>query len=124
MLKKTITYMDFNGLERSEDYYFNISKSELAEMELSIGGGLSELLQKIVREQNMPEIIKQFKTIVLKAYGEKSLDGKYFNKSEEISDRFFNSGAYDCLFMELISNPEYAAEFIKGIMPKSLTEEK
>ena len=82
MLKKTITYTDYNGVERKEDFYFNLTKAELMEMEMSTAGGLAETIQKIVDTKDAPSIIKIFKDLVLKAYGEKSADGKRFIKSK------------------------------------------
>lgn len=118
MLKKTITYTDYNDNVRTEDLYFNLSKAELMEMELTTTGGMQAMLEKIVADQNSAEITKFFKTIILKGYGEKSPDGKRFIKSEELSRAFSQTEAYSELFMELISDAEKAAEFIKGMLPK------
>ena len=93
MLKKTITYKDYNGVERTEDFYFNLSKAEAMEMELSITGGLTEMIRKIVAAQDTPTIIATFKQIILKAYGEKSPDGRRFIKSEELSKAFSETEA-------------------------------
>lgn len=117
MLKKTITYTDYNGSERTEDFYFNLSKAELMEMELSTTGGLAETIQRIVKAQDAPAIIKIFKDLVLKAYGEKSPDGKRFIKSKELADSFAQTEAYSDLFMELATNADAAAEFVNGIVP-------
>ena len=119
MLKKTITYTDYNGIERTEDFRFNLSKAELAEMEMSTSGGLTEMIERIVAAQDAPSIIKIFKDLILKAYGEKSPDGKRFIKSEELSTAFSQTEAYSQLFMELASNPDEAAKFINGIIPAS-----
>lgn len=124
MLKKTIKYTDFNDVEREEDFYFNLTKSELTEMQLSVDGGLQAWLEKIVKTENRPELIKAFKNIILKSYGEKSADGKRFVKSEELSEAFEQSAAYDELFIELLSNEEKAAEFVNGLIPKGLSVEK
>ena len=118
MLKKTITYTDYNGNERKEDFYFNLSKAEIMEMELSTTGGLSEMIQRVVAAQDGPAIIKIFKDLVLKAYGVKSPDGKRFIKSEELSTEFAQTEAYVTIFMELATNAEAAAEFVNGIVPK------
>lgn len=117
MLKKTITYTDYNGSERTEDFYFNLSKAESMEMEMSTTGGLSEMIRRIVAAQDMPAIIKIFKELVLKAYGEKSADGKRFVKSEEISKAFSETEAYSILFMELATDADAAAKFVNGIVP-------
>ena len=111
MLKKTITYVDYNGNERTEteDYYFNLSKAEIMEMEMSTTGGLAEMIQKIVAAQDAPAIIKVFKDLILKAYGEKSADGKRFIKSDEIRDAFSQTEAYSQLFMELATDADAAA---------------
>ena len=117
MLKKTITYTDYNGSERTEDFYFNLSKAELMEMEMSTAGGLTEMIQKIVAAQNLPAIIKIFKELILKAYGEKSPDGRRFIKSDELSTAFSQTEAYSQLFMELATDADAAAKFINGITP-------
>ena len=117
MLKKTITYNDYNGNERTEDFYFNLTKAEIMEMELGTTGGLAEMLTRIVAAQDAPAIIKMFKDIVLKAYGEKSPDGKRFVKSEELSTAFSQTEAYSQLFMELATDADEAAKFINGIVP-------
>ena len=120
MLKKTINYTDYNGVERKEDFYFNLSKAELTEMELSTAGGLAEMIQKIVDTQDTPKIVKIFKDLVLKAYGEKSLDGKRFIKNDEIREAFSQTEAYSELFMELEREANAAAAFVNGIVPKDL----
>lgn len=117
MLKKTITYTDYNGVERTEDFYFNLTKAEVMEMEMSTSGGLSEMINKIVATQDAPAIIKIFKDIILKSYGEKSLDGKKFVKSEELSNAFSQTEAYSVLFMELATDTEAASNFINAIVP-------
>lgn len=117
MLKKTITYTDYDGNQRTEDFLFNLSKSEVLEMEMGINGGMTKLIQRLVAEQDMERITKTFKDIILKAYGEKSLDGKYFEKSEEKSRRFSQTGAYDELFLELL-DPDKCTLFINGILPQ------
>ena len=118
MLKKTMTYTDYNGTERTEDFYFNLSKAELMEMELSVNGGLAEMLQNIVNAQDSPAIIKTFKEIILKAYGRKTPDGRGFEKSEELSRAFSQTEAYSDLFMLLATNAEEAAKFVNGIVPQ------
>ena len=123
MLKKTITYTDYNGVERKEDFYFNLSKAEVMEMELSTTGGLAEMIKRIVAAQDQPAIIKVFKDLILKAYGEKSPDGKRFVKSPELSDAFAQTEAYSILFMELATNDEAAAKFINGIVPADMAQQ-
>ena len=118
MLKKTITYIDYNGTERTEDFYFNLSKAEAMELEMGTSGGLTETINRIVAAQDSPSIIKIFKDFILRAYGEKSLDGKRFIKSPEISEAFSQTEAYSQLFMELATNAEAAAEFVNGIVPQ------
>lgn len=121
MLKKTITYEDYNGVERTEDFYFNLSKAELMEMEMSISGGLAEMIQKVVNAQDAPAIIKIFKDLVLRAYGEKSPDGKRFIKNDEIALGFSQTEAYSQLFMELATDADEAAKFVNGIVPADMS---
>lgn len=122
MLKKTINYVDYNGVERKEDFYFNLSKAEVTEMELSVDGGLSKMLENIVESKDNKQIMKAFKGIILKAYGEKSADGKRFVKNEAISEAFEQTEAYSELFMELIMDADKAADFVKGILPANLDQ--
>lgn len=123
MLKKTIKYTDYNGLECEEDFYFNLTKAEVMEMEMTTVGSLSETIKKIIATKDIPSIVKMFKDLILKAYGEKSADGKHFIKNDEIRNNFVSTEAYSELFMELSGNEEAAAAFINGILPKDLAEE-
>lgn len=117
MLKKEITYTDYNEQERKEAFFFNLSKAEIAEMEMSTSGGLVQYVEKITAAENGKEIIALFKELILKAYGEKSPDGKRFIKSQELRDSFSQTEAYSVLFMELASDAEAAAAFVNGIIP-------
>lgn len=123
MLKETIKYVDFNDLEREEDYYFNLTRTELIRMEMSKNGSLTGLITKITKANDMPDIFEAMETLILKAYGEKSVDGRYFNKSEEISNNFMNSPAYDKLFEKLTTDANYAYKFLIGILPKDLADQ-
>ena len=117
MLKKEITYTDYNGTERTESFFFNLTQAELTEMEMSTTGGLTEMIKRIVSAQDTPAIISIFKKLILKAYGVKSDDGRRFKKSEELSKEFSETEAYSILFMELATNEKSASEFINGIIP-------
>lgn len=123
MLKKTITYTDYNGLERTENFYFNLSKAEIAEMELTTVGGFAEMIQRVVDAQDQAAIVKIFKDLILKAYGEKSEDGKRFMKSNEISTAFAQTEAYSILFMELATDADSAAAFVNGIIPSDVQKQ-
>lgn len=118
MLKKTKTYTDYNGNERTEDFFFNLSKAECIEMNLTTDGGLDAYLQKIIDTKDVPKLIKEFKDLVLKAYGEKSADGRRFMKSDEIRQAFAETEAYSDIFMELVTDANAAVEFVNGIVPE------
>lgn len=120
MLKKIITYTDYNGLERTEPFYFNLSKAELMEMELGVTGGMTEMLNKIIAAKDAPSLMKTFKEMIMKAYGVKSDDGKRLIKSEELSIAFTQTEAYTVLFMELITDDKAAADFVNGIIPNEI----
>lgn len=129
MLKKTIKYTDFDGNERSDECYFNLSKSELTEMEMSENGGFDKYIEKIVETKDTKKIYQMFKEIVLMAYGEKSYDGKHFIKKKTVDgqvirlrDEFEQTGAFDELMMELLSDEKASADFINNVVPKELAE--
>ena len=124
MYKKTITYTDYNGSERTEDFYFNLTKAELMEMEMSIPGGMKGMLEKIISAQDTGKIIDVFKKILLKSYGEKSEDGKRFIKSPELSKAFSETEAYSIMFVELAQDATKASEFVNGIIPSGLKPEE
>lgn len=123
MLKKEITYIDYNGNERTEEYYFNLSKAELLDMELFTEGGYVNMLERVIKENNQVEIIKLFKELVMKSYGKKSDDGRRFVKSQEILDEFMQTEGFSEFYMELATDAEAAAEFANGIMPASIRAE-
>ena len=124
MLKKTIKYEDYNGTQREEDFYFNLTKAELMEMEMGTTGGLAEMIDNVVKAQDAPSIIKIFKDLVLKAYGEKSPDGKRFIKVNDsgipLSIGFSQTEAYAQLFMELATDAKAASDFVNGIIPAKM----
>ena len=122
MLKKTVTYVDYNGVERTEDFYFNLSKAEVTEMELSVRGGLSAMLEELVKSGDNARIVEIFKDLVLRSYGEKSADGKRFIKSKELSEAFSQTEAYSEIFMELSLDEKAAAAFVNGILPSNLVK--
>lgn len=121
MLKRPITYTDYNGEVQTEDFYFNLSKADLAEMELSTPGGMVSFLNQIVADKNGASIIATFKMFIGKSIGIRSDDGKRFMRSDKITDDFLNSAAYEELFMELVTNANAGVEFITGIIPNDLS---
>ena len=122
MVVEKIKYTDFNGLEREEEFMFNLTEAEITEMELTTDGGLSDSIKKIISAQDTPQIIKVFKMLLLKSYGEKSADGRRFVKSEKLSEDFSQTNAYSQLFMKLATDDKAAVAFINGIMPDSMQE--
>lgn len=122
MIKKTMTYTDFDGNERKEDFYFNLTEAEIAEMQMSAEGGLEQMIRQIVDAKDTPAIIKMFKKILLKSYGVKSPDGRYFEKSEDLSRKFSYTQAYSDLFIKLSTDDKEAIEFVNGIVPVKAQE--
>lgn len=115
MIEKTFTFVDYEGNERTEVHYFNLTETERLEMEVSTDGGMTKMINKIVADQNGPEIMRIFKELILKAYGEKSPDGRRFVKSAEISKAFSETEAYNQLFMELVTDATAAGNFVEGL---------
>lgn len=122
MIKKTITYRDYNDEERMEDYYFNLSRAELVMMEASRPGGMRAYYERIVQAKDNVAIMECFKELIHNSIGHKSDDGKRFVKSEEFATAFEQSEAYSELIVELLSDAETALAFVNGIFPKSVSE--
>jgi hypothetical protein len=121
VLNRDITYEDFNGETVTETFYFNLTKTEIIELEVQYKTGLEETIKAIIKAEDNKSLIAEFKKIVLLAYGVKSDDGRRFIKNETLREEFAQSAAYDALFMEMASNEAVAAEFIMGVIPKDLT---
>lgn len=118
MLKKTVTYTDYDGNERTEDFFFNLNKAEITEMELSVDGGMEKMLRKIIESRDGKRIVSVMKDIVLRSYGEKSDDGRRFIKTPAMQEAFSQTEAYVNIFMELATDANAASEFVAGIIPQ------
>lgn len=123
MIKKTIKYTDYNGDEREEDFYFNLTKAEIMEMQLNQDGGLAAKIQEIVKAKDVPAIIRVFKDLLLKSYGKKSDDGRFFIKNAKLREEFEESPAFSEIYMELATDADKASEFVNGIIPPQLKEQ-
>ena len=123
MLKRDITYENFDGEQTTDTFYFNLTKSEIIELEVGYEGGLQAALQRIIRTNDSKSLISEFKKIVLSAYGVRSDDGKRFIKNDQLREEFSQTAAYDALFMDLATNDDAAATFIKGVVPKDFQKE-
>lgn len=121
MLKKTITYEDYYGNTITEDFRFNLNKSEVAKLELTTPGGLQNYVQKLTKDMNGKSITNFFEKLILDSYGEISLDGKRFIKVNDdgrpLYKDFIQTDAYNVLFMELVTDSTAAAKFLEGILP-------
>lgn len=118
MIAKTMTYTDYDGVERKETFYFNLTKAELMEMQLSSQGGFDSLLQRMIDAKDVPELAGMFKELIKRSYAVKSADGRRLMKSESLTQEFLETEAYSDLYMELFTNTEAAAAFVNGIIPK------
>lgn len=121
MYKKTITYTDYNGVEREEDFYFHLTEAELFDLENSISGGYTAMVKRIIAAKNAPELIKVFKEIMQLSYGVKSDDGRRFIKNKEVLEEFTQTEAYSQLYMQLATNADAAAEFVNGVLPANVS---
>jgi len=123
MLIRPITYENFDGETVTENFHFNLSKSEIIELQVSYKEGLEAALARIIRTKDQKQLVEEFKRIILLSYGERSEDGKRFIKNDELREAFSQTAAYDSLFIELATDDTAAAEFIKGIIPKDFAKE-
>ena len=122
MIKKTVTYKDFDGNERTEDFYFHLTEQELTEWELSVDGGLSGVLHRVIKSSDTRKIMDIFKDLLIKSYGEKTPDGRGFIKNEQVLNNFMCTQAFSDLYMELATDDKKASEFINGILPAGLAQ--
>lgn len=124
MVRKTITYTDYDGNQRTEEFLFNLSKAELIEMEASESGGMEKMLKRIIAEEDTKKIMSIVKDVILKSYGKKSDDGRRFIKSEGLSNEFSQTEAYSELLWELLQNEESAAKFMNGLVDGIMPADK
>lgn len=117
MFKKTITYNDYNGVERKEDFYFNLTKAELVKMDMKTPGGFINKVNRVISKQDQPELVEIFEELVHKSFGVKTPDGRGFSKPAAELEAFLETEAYSILFMELVTNADFAAQFFNGIIP-------
>ena len=122
MYKITETYTDYDDNQRTEDFYFNYSKAELADLQFSVAGGLAGMIDKIIKTNDIPELVKLFRELIQKAYGEKSNDGRRFMKSPELTKEFTETVAYSQIYMRLATDSKAAQEFINKVVPKSMKD--
>lgn len=120
MYKKTVTYTDYNGNQRTEDFFFNLNKAELTEMEMASEGGMQAKLQKLMDANDNGGVLALFKDLILRSYGVKSEDGRRFIKNAQVTEEFTQTEAFSELFISLASNEEEATKFIQGILPQDL----
>ena len=122
MYKITETYTDYDDNQRTEDFYFNYSQAELADMQFSVPGGLAGMIDKIIKTNDTPELVKLFRELIQKAYGEKSNDGRRFIKSPELTKEFTETVAYSQIYIRLATDSKAAQEFINKVVPKSMKD--
>ena len=123
MLKKTITYTDYDGMERTEDFWFNLSKTELTKLDAELPGGVLGVLRKIIDKKDRKALVDFIETLILRSYGEKTLDGKRFVKTPDMAKEFMQTPAYDELFMSILSDTDSQTSFINGVIPQSMAKE-
>lgn len=123
MLKKTITYADYDGMERTEDFWFNLSKTELTKLDAELPGGVLGVLRKIIDKKDRKALVDFIETLILRSYGEKTLDGKRFVKTPDMAEEFMQTPAYDELFMSILSDTDSQTSFINGVIPQSMAKE-
>lgn len=123
MIKWTIKFTDYNDEEVTEDFYFNLNKAELTDMQFKVNGAYRQFIERIVNTRDVQKLGEEFKSLILNSYGEKSDDGRRFKKSQELRDDFEQSPAYPVLYMELLSDADKATKFVRGVLPKDLQGE-
>lgn len=121
MLKKHIIYTDYNGVEKKEDHYFNLTEAEITQFQWGVKGGLIETLKQAIKSEDSPVIMDAFEKLIDKSYGVKTVDGK-FKKTKEALDDFKSTPAYSQLFMDILTKPEAMDEFTRGVIPANISK--
>ena len=122
MIKKTVTYTDYNGEQRTETFYFHYTEAEILDMEMSEEGSFIDRIQRIIDAKDKTALMKLIKKFVIDAYGVKSEDGKRFMKNDELKTAFLECPAYSDIFMEMVTNDEVAADFVNGVIPSTMKD--
>ena len=122
MIKKTVTYTDYNGEQRTETFYFHYTEAEILDMEMSEEGSFADRIQRIIDAKDKTALMKLIKKFVIDEYGVKSEDGKRFMKNDELKTAFLECPAYSDIFMEMVTNDEIAAEFVNGVIPSTMKD--
>ena len=123
MLRKEVEYKDFDGNDRKDVLWFHLNEVEITEMDLETSGGLVKYMESIIDTKDVNRLITIFKDLLIRSYGERSMDGKHFYKDDKIRNEFVSSAAYPVLYMEMVSDADKAVEFINGIVPSNIREQ-
>lgn len=123
MLRKEVEYKDFDGNDRKDVLWFHLNEVEITEMDLETSGGLVKYMESIIDKNDVNQLITIFKDLLIRSYGERSMDGKHFYKDDKIRNEFVSSAAYPVLYMEMVSDADKAVEFINGIVPSNIREQ-
>ena len=123
MYKIREKYEDYDGNERVEEFYFNLTKAEITDMELTAEGGMSAMLNRIIAAKATSKLIAVFKDLILRSYGQKSPDGRRFIKSDELTKEFTETPAYSQIYLRLATDDKAATEFVNNVIPKDLQKE-
>ena len=120
---KEVTYTDYFGNQRTEKCHFQLSESELTELAYSVKGGFIAAMTRMIDDRNEPELVENYKKLLLLAYGEISPDGRRFMKSEELSREFSQTPMYDKIFMELTTSETALSDFVRNVIPQNLSND-
>lgn len=123
MHKEVVTYTDYNGVEKTGEYFFNLNKAELLKLENSVQGGFTAMVQRAINADNQPEVFAAFEDLIRRSYGVKTLDGSGFVKRQEDYDAFVATEAYSELFWKLATDAEAGSAFVNGIIPANLAKQ-
>ena len=123
MYKTSVKYENFNGVEKERTLYFNLTNQELAEMKFATNGDFEDIIDEVIKNKDYVKMLKVFEELIKKSYGEKSEDGEYFDKSEQVFNRFKYSNAYDAFMDKLMTKEDELQNFVFNVIPKSLSDE-
>lgn len=130
MYKKTLTFVNYDGKEMTQDLYFHLNQTDLIKITAKYAKGfkdpkdvnLNKVSQDILSQGDWPKVVSLLEDVILGSYGERSYDGDLFIKSKEVRDKFEYSVAYAEMFELLLTDNNEMQAFMSKVVEKTSSD--